>query len=97
MGLFNTGINVFHYNKETKVTEKYQFGSFENREVSYKRIFALWKSTVPEERWRSNKSIVSESDFGESVRRSKLPSQNGEVHSRTPSDKSLEVVEASRG
>ena len=59
MGLFNTGINIFHFNTQKQVVEKFIFGSFDNRDMAFKRILALWKNRAPEEVWRSNKSVIS--------------------------------------
>lgn len=85
MGFFNTGIFVVALNKETSQVEKYIFGSFQDRELTFKRLLALWMSRAPEENWRSNKS--QESFDGTSSRaasvkpisRHNLHSHNGAV------------------
>ena len=58
MGLFNTGIIIGHFNVLTQQIDKYQFGSFENRELAFKRITALWKDRAPEDVWSNNKKVV---------------------------------------
>lgn len=58
--MFNTGINVLLQNKEKGGVEKYVFGSFDNRDMAYRRIFALWKNRAPEEVWaKGNRSLFS--------------------------------------
>ena len=76
MGLFNTGINILHMNSEKQTVEKFVFGSFDNRDMAFKRILALWKNRAPEEVWRSNKSIVS-GDVSEHEYKSK--NLNGDI------------------
>ena len=67
MGLFNTGIMITQTNQETKQLEKYQFGQFDNRDLAYKRIDALWRNIAPEEVWRGNKSNLGSSTDNEFV------------------------------
>ena len=63
MGIFDSGILVQVQNKETGQLMKYQYASFENRDIAFKRIIALWESTAPEDVWKFNKSVVSSYEF----------------------------------
>jgi hypothetical protein len=62
MGLWDSGILVQLVDKETGILQKYQYASFENREMAFKRILALWEVSATEEVIKGNKSVVSSSD-----------------------------------
>jgi hypothetical protein len=59
MGIWDSGILVQVENKESNQMQKYQYASFENRDIAFKRVIALWESTVPKEVWKCNKSVIS--------------------------------------
>jgi hypothetical protein len=61
MGIFDSGILIKYENKEFNKLQRFQYGSFENRELAFKRITALWMATAPEEVWRNNKEQLSSS------------------------------------
>jgi hypothetical protein len=65
MGLFNTGIIVGHFNVLMQQIDRYQFGSFENREMAFKRISALWKNRTPEDVWRNSKNNIISGEVSE--------------------------------
>ena len=62
MGIFNNGIIVHQYNHQSQQEDKFQFAQFNDRELAYTRITALWKGRAPIEVWQSNKSIFSGSE-----------------------------------
>jgi len=57
MKIFDSGI-LFTY-KEADKTTKVQCGSFENRDIAFKRIYAMWTARAPEEVWKANNSVAS--------------------------------------
>lgn len=59
MGIFDSGILIKYESKIFGKLQKFQFGQFENRDLAFKRIVALWKATTPEEVWRNNRENFS--------------------------------------
>lgn len=59
MGIWDSGILVQVKNKDINQVQKLQYAGFENRDIAFKRVIALWESTVPMEVWKGNKSVMS--------------------------------------